>query len=319
LSSSSKKPNSDWKNPLLERSEKYISTRFEKPDKLRKLAVDEENYQIEGFARRPFVTPSGLNPHPAAGFINPDFGPGGAAQWDSLARKEEDHTFIAGPFYKSVPATATTVPKENAKRWVKELYEQLAIDWSNLLFSVKLTDQEIVVKFPASQTLPPEGALVKYMLRLAGHGNPQKWGLKKRGDRWCVIENPMQNSIADNSSSGVISKSEFLLTFAFYLPWVRHGLRNVTKAAGNAARLKVHQKRAETAREQSKYDKAFELEQEEQKRTPLSSGRARITADVSNDVHGFHRNRNAGPKISFKNVVNRARDSMVSLATDGSA
>ena len=245
-----------FSGPLSCRAEKYIGTEFNKPDLLRKLRVDEEKYRSDAFSRRVFTVPASQASHKGANFVSPDFGPGGAAPPDLLTRKPEERKFLFGPFYQNVPPVATEIPKSNAKGWVKSLYEQLAEDWAGLIFSIKLTAQEIVIKFPTkSQHLPAESALTKYMLRQATHGNPQKWGLSKRGDRWCVMEVPQSQHPDDNTSisqvlAAQVAAGEPMLTFSFYLPWETCGLRKVTQKASRVARDRArHDRDITTARE----------------------------------------------------------------------
>ena len=254
--------------PLSTRAVKYIGTPFDKPDALRKMQVDEEKYSSERFSRRVFTVPAQMSTHKGLNFVSPDFGPGAAVAADCLARKPVDSKFLHGPFYQNVPPIAKEIPRSNAKSWVKSMYAQLAEDWAGLVFSIKLTAQEIVIKFPTqSQQLPAESALTKYMLRQATHGNPQKWGLRKRGDRWCVLE--IQQADSNDNGSGSASTvlaehsapGEPMLTFSFYLPWESGGLLKVAKQTGQAARDKISMSRSrETARETA-IENAFNLEQ----------------------------------------------------------
>ena len=252
--------------PLSTRAEKYVGTQFDKPDMLRKLCVDEEKYQCDKFSRRTFTVPAQMKTHRGANFVSPEFGPGAAVAADCLARKPDESTFLYGPFYQNVPAAASEIPRTQAKGWVKALYEQLAEDWAELIFSIKLTPQEIVVKFPTqSQRIPAESALSKYMSRQASHGNPQKWGLRKRGDRWCIKEVPHAN-LDYGSISTVLAEQtvtgEAMLTFAFYLPWETVGLQKVTKQTGQAARERVRHKRGQVAAKDAAIEADFKQTQE---------------------------------------------------------
>lgn len=258
--------------PLSTRAEKYVGSQYDKPDVLRRLRVDEEKYQCDAFSRRVFTVPAQMRTHKGANFVSPEFGAGAAVAADCLARKPNESTFLYGPFYQNVPATASEIPRTQAKGWVKSLYQQLAEDWAELIFSIKLTAQEIVIKFPTqSQRLPAESALAKYMLRQAGHGNPQKWGLRKRGDRWCVMEVP-QLGASGNLDNGSISTilaeqtvaGEPMLTFSFFLPWETAGLQKVTKQAGQAARDRVRMKRDKIAGKEAELEASFQREQADQ-------------------------------------------------------
>ena len=161
---------------------------------------------------------------------------------------------------------------------MKSLYTQLSEDWSILIFSIKLTEQEIVIKFPTqSQSLPPESALQKYMTRLCSHGNPSKWGLRKRGDRWCVLEmvglnNNVTNALNGNGNgngngnesitTNDLQLDEPMLTFSYFLPWIKSGLRKVTQSSGHAVRNKIIQGRQKLQKEAAAMEEAFQLDQQ---------------------------------------------------------
>ena len=145
--------------PLSIRAEKYVGTSYDKVNALHKLDVDEKKFHMEFFSRKPFSIPIGSTKVKADGFINPDFGPGHGMGDEIILRKPRDVDFIEGPFYKCVPAGASEVPRSDAKGYVKSLYKQLTRDWPHLMFSAKLTSDEIVVKF-----LPPHRPCLLIML-----------------------------------------------------------------------------------------------------------------------------------------------------------
>ena len=274
--------------PLSSRAEKYVGTSYDKVNTLNKLDVDEKKFCIEYFSRKPFSIPVGSRKQAADGFINPDFGPGGGIDDEIILRKPKDSEFIAGPFYKCVPPQASEVPRSEAKRFVKSLYKQLTTDWSHLMFSVKLTNEEIVIKFPTvSQTLPPENALQKYMKRQAAHGDPQSWGLRKRGDRWGTIEIPTPSDESTSISSVLHEQTqarEPLLTFSFFLPWVTTGLGIATKSAKNAQRTHVRLEKQKKIDEERRIENLFQHEKNEHKAklSNLNRQRGRARSSVSN-------------------------------------
>ena len=263
--------------PLSIRAEKYVGTSYDKVDTLHKLDVDEKKFQMEFFSRKPFSIPVGSSKVKSDGFIDPDFGPGGGINDEIILRKPKDADFIEGPFYKCVPAGASEAPRSEAKGYVKSLYEQLTRDWSHLMFSVKLTPDEIVIKFPAtSQTLPPEDALQKYMKRQAAHGDPQSWGLRKRGDRWGTIEVPSGLQDANSISSVLNDQTqarEPMLTFSFFLPWVTVGVATVTKAARDAQRARVRNAKQRLIDEKRRIEADFLEEQRQSRMTKITEGR----------------------------------------------
>ncbi len=274
--------------PLSIRAEKYVGTSYDKVNTLHKLDVDEKKFQMEFFSRKPFSIPVGSSKVKADGFIDPDFGPGGGISDEIILRKPRDTDFIEGPFYKCVPAGASEVPRSEAKGYVKSLYEQLTRDWSHLMFSVKLTSDEIVIKFPiSSQTMPPDDALQRYMKRQAAHGDPQSWGLRKRGDRWGTIEVP-PGVESSNSISSVLNEQtkarEPMLTFSFYLPWVTVGVATVTKAARDAHRARIRKERQRKIDGERRFEMDFQEAQREARRakTSQSQQRGRSRSSISN-------------------------------------
>jgi hypothetical protein len=291
LTSKPQKVYSSELGPLSKRAEKYENTSYDKVNMLSKLNVDETKFRNEAFSRKPFTTPAGVNKHPASGFIDPDFGPGAAIPDDFIARKPKEETFIAGPFYKCVPAQAREVPRTKAKFFVENLYKQLRVDWAHLMFSVKLTKNEIVIKFPTtSQELPPENALYKYMLRQAAHGDPQSWGLRKRGDRWGTVEVPTPSDASSSISSVLHEQTqamEPMTTFSYYLPWVVSGLHAVTKKAAHSQRQLIRDERQKKIDEEKRFETAFQDEQSSNsssKQSKKSIVRTRTKLDTDIDL-----------------------------------
>jgi len=122
----------------------YYGTPMDRADDIKRENTEQEKLRIDSFSRKPFSVPGGINQHPAANFIYPDFGQGGAIPPDLLCRKDVTDTFIFGPFSKCVPAgKPLEVSHGEAKKWVKMLYQQLAEDWASLTFSVRLTMQVV--------------------------------------------------------------------------------------------------------------------------------------------------------------------------------
>lgn len=304
--------------PLSKRAEKFLGTSYDKVNMLNKLDVDEDKFRNEYFSRKPFNVSSGVNKHPASGFIYPDFGPGAAIPDDAIARKPRDEDFIAGPFYKCVPLRATEIPRTKAKFFVENIYKQMRTDWSHLMFSVKLTKDEIVIKFPTtSQELPAENALHKYMSRQAAHGDPQSWGLRKRGDRWGTIEIP---TLSDNSSSisTVLNEQtqaqEPMMTFSYFLPWVAASIKIVTKKAAKASRKHVIDERQRKIDEEKRLEHAFQQEialaEMEKRRTEINSRggnkartRTKLTDANINLDELMKRRAGAGPKVRQNTVI----------------
>ena len=250
--------------PLSKRAEKYLGTSYDKVNMLHKLHVDEDKFRNEYFSRKPFKVSAGVNKHPASGFIDPDFGPGAAIPDDAIARKPRDEDFIAGPFYKCVPLKATEIPRTKAKFFVESIYKQMRTDWSHLMFSVKLTKEEIVIKFPtSSQDLPAENALHKYMSRQAAHGDPQSWGLRKRGDRWGTVEIPTPSDISSSISSVLNEQTQALepmMTFSYFLPWIAASIKIVTRNAAKASRQHVIDERQKKIDEERRLERAYQQE-----------------------------------------------------------
>jgi len=100
------------------------------------------------------------------------------------------------------------------KEWTKQIHAKLVKDWPQYKFRVKFTkSNELVIQFlkPEPGGLggglnvifpPPNNMLNKYMHTLAQHGLACQFGLKKRGDRWNILEVEYVNS--NGSSDGTI-------------------------------------------------------------------------------------------------------------------
>ena len=122
--------------------------------------------------------------------------------------------------------------------WCKRIYKDLSETWPQLRFTVKFTLQdELIVSFILDNdvnisrfALP----LLKYMNNMARIGLAAEFKLKRRGDRWNVIEN-------EQLSEEVSVRA--LLIYALYAPWVNTSQRAVHKAAAvterNLARTKT--------------------------------------------------------------------------------
>lgn len=98
------------------------------------------------------------------------------------------------------------------KEWTKQIHAKLVKDWPQYKFRVKFTkSNELVIQFlkpePSGSGLnvifpPPNNMLNKYMHTLAQHGLACQFGLKKRGDRWNILEVEYVNS--NGSTDGTI-------------------------------------------------------------------------------------------------------------------
>lgn len=91
------------------------------------------------------------------------------------------------------------------KKWSKTIFEKLSQDWPAYTFRVRFTkSNELLIQFekPTKQNNyvasdrnppppifpPPNNALGKYMHHFSTHGLAGKYGLKRRGDRWNIME-----------------------------------------------------------------------------------------------------------------------------------
>ena len=179
--------------------------------------------------------------------------------------------FLCGPF-RVFTGKEREKDRRLAAQWAHQIFKLILADWGHMKFKVKFTpEDELLVQFilngsnttvssdGATASLPPEQALSKYMNQLASHGIAADFGLKKRGDRWGVVEvgiisaqpSKAGNSLKKGNNTSARGKggtddgdgdnggggggrvestadqeevSKILLTFSLLAPWAKNGL-----------------------------------------------------------------------------------------------
>lgn len=193
----------------------------------------------------------------------PVLGPGSrVTELETVVRTDftDASKMLHGPFF--VPAKVQQAfPREDLALWGRELFEQLGRDWAHLRFSLRCrgTD-ELVVSFdlPAPATTgasaqehdhessPLVTALGRYMNTLALHGVAAHRRLRKRGDRWRVLERVEPAAGQEQTQE----QSKLVLVFAFYTPWFSGATRSIQKRTAQQERVEVRsselQRRAAT-------------------------------------------------------------------------
>lgn len=232
------KPSSILKNEPFHKPE-YIGTDFDKMKNLHKYVQDEEKIQTDSLSRKPFVIQSRIRAKTEDIFHDPEYrfpgmGPGtGLKRLESMVRdnSEEDKIILEPGYVLESKLNATSGLQ--VKEWTQKIHTKLVKDWSQYKFRVKFTkSNELVIQFqkPTNATIttatataaggeggagnkascaplnvifpPPNNTLNKYMHNLATHGLASTFGLKKRGDRWNIIEVEYVNS--NGSKDGTI-------------------------------------------------------------------------------------------------------------------
>lgn len=190
----------------------------------------------------------------------PVLGPGrGKMELSHFIRQDfaDSSKMIHGPFSVVGPRRGDKeVPRDEVALWSKEIFDKLSEDWGHLRFTIKFTSSdELVVSFDTT-TLPsgPDGegfedrALSKYMLTMARHGVAAERRLKKRGDRWRVIEwedslDANTNSSAERQTGSEVQSFESelrqFLVFSFYAPWCTSSHVSAHKIAAKTERLRT--------------------------------------------------------------------------------
>ena len=185
----------------------------------------------------------------------PVLGPGkGKLELSHYTRQDftDASKMIHGPFAVVGPRRGgdVEVSREDVSIWSKEIFDQLAEDWSHLRFSVKFTaTDELVVSFDTSMMPKAEEggyddrALGRYMITMARHGVAARRRLKKRGDRWRVVEweecdASTTSSVPEKARAANPSMKQFLV-FSFYAPWCVDSHVSAHKGAAVTERLRT--------------------------------------------------------------------------------
>ena len=98
----------------------------------------------------------------------------------------------------------------------------------------------MIIQFDPTHSLPPEKALLRYMNTLARHGLASKLKLKRRGDRWNVVEFiDLPSNEAPNASEPQARPQKPRITFSFYAPWVISGQLKAHRISAQKDRMKA--------------------------------------------------------------------------------
>jgi hypothetical protein len=221
----------------------HIGTEFTKFNQLEKADKEGKRIQMESFCRKPFKVIS-KQVHKtedlfgdANNYTPSILGPSsGSVDFTKVTRSDcyNSTKFLCGPFRANV-GREKEKDKEAAQLWTGKIFKIIQQDWGHLRFKVKfVVNDELLIQFiinddrtlqTHNNSLPPEGALNKYMQQIAAHGYAAEVGLKKRGDRWGLVE------------KAVIDENEvLLLTFSMYAPWSSKGQVNAAKKYADLSR-----------------------------------------------------------------------------------
>lgn len=159
--------------------------------------------------------------------------------------------FLYGPFAVSGKRSGESeVSRDEGVHWCAAIYNKIKEDWSHLRFSIKYSSSdEIIISFDVEMLLNEKGevqdsALCRYMTQMTAHGLAADFRLKKRGDRWRVIEDievitkssrNVENNTQqqeqeedeeeekekDDDENNVIVSSKEVLVFVYVAPWRR--------------------------------------------------------------------------------------------------
>jgi hypothetical protein len=243
----------------------YCRTEY---NKLKENEREEAQYQrltTLSFSRKPFTYASSkvrLKNEDLFGdeeYKFPVLGPGrGKMELSHFIREDfaDSSKMIHGPFSVVGPRRGEKeVSRDEVALWSREIFDKLSEDWGHLRFTIKFTgSDELVVSFDAAMLPPgPDGegfedrALSKYMSTMARHGVAAERRLKKRGDRWRVVEwedvcEPCVDSVQDERTPGKESSQPIfkkLLVFSFYAPWCVSSHVSAHKVAAKTERMRT--------------------------------------------------------------------------------
>jgi hypothetical protein len=167
----------------------------------------------------------------------PILGPGkGISELSSFVRQDFTNAekMIHGPFFVLGKGRDREASRDDIYSWCREIYEKISADWSHLRYHMQVIDgQEIVVLFEMS-TLCGESessggyaevALSRFMGTMSRHGVAAERRLRKRGDRWRVIEwmegkSTASATGADSVPDATSNTMVEVVAYAFFAPWV---------------------------------------------------------------------------------------------------
>jgi hypothetical protein len=166
----------------------------------------------------------------------PILGPGkGVSELSSFVRQDFTNAekMIHGPFFVLGKGRDREASRDDIYGWCREIYEKISTDWSHLRFHMQVLDGEEIVVFFEMKTLKgdvdspstaglAEVALSRYMGTMARHGVAAERRLRKRGDRWRVLE----SMELKQTSEGVLDHNQEspqmqeVVVYSFFAPWV---------------------------------------------------------------------------------------------------
>jgi hypothetical protein len=167
----------------------------------------------------------------------PILGPGkGVSELSSFVRQDFTNAdkMIHGPFFVLGKGRDREASRDDIYGWCREIYEKISTDWSHLRYHMQVLDgQEIAVFFemktlkgaldsPSSSAGLAEVALSRYMGTMARHGVAAERRLRKRGDRWRVLESMelKQSSEEGQDQNQNSPQMEEVVVYSFFAPWV---------------------------------------------------------------------------------------------------
>jgi hypothetical protein len=168
-------------------------------------------------------------------------GPGkGVSELSTFVRQDFTNAekMIHGPFFVLGKGRDREAARDDIYSWCREIYEKISTDWSQLRYHMQVLEgQEIVVLFEMNTLRGDsdgsgsyaEVALSRFMGTMSRHGVAAERRLRKRGDRWRVLEwmevkptpgaTPPRDSIESGSDTASSVMVE-VVVYSFFAPWV---------------------------------------------------------------------------------------------------
>jgi hypothetical protein len=155
---------------------------------------------------------------------------------ESKTQIKSTNKFMCGKYRAKEPSKLFFMSKGEGKHWIQSIFTSLENDFSQMKFNVTMTySDEVVVQYfidPHKFTPQQYRSVCHYMNLLISHGIGAEYKLRRRGDRWGVLEELDKKMM----NEAIFTHS---ISFSMYAPWVPVASSTVHKSVARFDRLKA--------------------------------------------------------------------------------